>query len=631
MTPHEVLKKYWGYDAFRPCQYEIIQSVLDGHDTLGLLPTGGGKSITFQVPAMILPGLTVVVTPLVSLMKDQVDNLLDRGIRGVYIYSGLTRREVHLAYDRCRLKKAKLLYVSPERLRSQSFIDEMRRWDVSMIVVDEAHCISQWGYDFRPSYLKIIELRKVVGEKIPVLALTASATPIVRDDIMTRLNFGEDHRVFTLSFDRSNLSYIVRQTDSKTDKLLDVLKKTSGTAIVYVRSRVKTRQIADELNAVGISASFYHAGLDVEVKADRQEKWKSSQVRVMVATNAFGMGIDKPDVRVVVHMDVPPSLEEYYQEAGRAGRDGKPAFAVILASNTDKGIITRRLNEAFPDREYIRRVYELVGNFLNVPVGEGYNNVFEFDINKFCTTYKLQPAPVRGALSLLTQAGYIEFVDEAPTQSRMIFLCRREELYTLDLDRNEDNVLMSIMRLYTGLFSEYVYLSESRIAAAANVSEQEVYQAMLALSRMHVLHYVPRKSIPYIYYTTSRELPKYINLSPEVYENRRKLMEHRLDAIRRFVFNYDVCRSKVLLEYFGETEVEDCGRCDVCRAKRSAKAAQYVDPADAIVRLASSPQGIDVDELCRIIRINRENLSEVLRTLVSEESITVIGTRVFKL
>jgi ATP-dependent DNA helicase RecQ len=630
MTPHEVLKKHWGYDEFRPCQLEIIQSVLDGHDTLGLLPTGGGKSITFQVPAMMLPGLTVVVTPLVSLMKDQVDNLRDRNIRGVYIYSGLTRRELTLAYDRCRLQKAKLLYVSPERLRSQSFIDELRRWQVSLIVVDEAHCISQWGYDFRPSYLKIIDLRKVVGEKVPVLALTASATPVVRDDIMARLNFGADRNIFTLSFDRSNLSYVVRQTDSKIDKLLDVLHKTSGTAIVYVRSRVKTRQIADALIADGISASFYHAGLDVEVKADRQEKWKSSQVRVMVATNAFGMGIDKPDVRVVVHMDVPPSLEEYYQEAGRAGRDGKPAFAVILASATDKGMLTRRLNEAFPDRDYIRRVYELVGNFLSVPVGEGYNKVFEFDINKFCAVYNLQPGPVRGALALLTQANYIEFVDEAPTQSRMIFLCRRDELYTLNLDENEDRVLMAIMRLYTGLFSEYVYISESRVAAAADVNEDQVYQAMLALSRMHVLHYVPRKAIPYIYYTTSRELPKHVVLPPQVYEDRRRLMEHRLNAIRRFVFGYDECRSKVLLEYFGETDVPPCGRCDVCRSKHYSPELLEVDPAEAIRRLAAEPDGIDIDELSRVLRIKRETLTRLLRNMVDLDEVIIIGTRVYE-
>lgn len=630
MTPEEVLKRYWRYDAFRPCQREIIQSVLDGHDTLGLLPTGGGKSITFQVPALILPGLTVVVTPLVSLMKDQVDNLRDRGIRGVYIYSGLTRREVTLAYDRCRLQKAKLLYVSPERLRSQSFIEEMRRWQVSLIVVDEAHCISQWGYDFRPSYLKIIELRKVVGENVPVLALTASATPVVRNDIMFRLNFGADHNVFSLSFDRDNLSYVVRLTDSKIDKLVEVLHKTSGTAIVYVRSRVKTRQIADTLFANGISASFYHAGLDVEVKTERQELWKSSQVRVMVATNAFGMGIDKPDVRVVVHMDVPPSLEEYYQEAGRAGRDGKPAFAVILASATDKGMLTRRLNEAFPDREFIRRVYELVGNFLDVPVGEGYNKVFEFDLNKFCAVYKLQPGPVRGALALLTQAGYFEFVDEAPTQSRMIFLCRRDELYTLDLDENEDRVLMAIMRLYTGLFSEYVYISESRVAAAADVTEDNVYQAMLALSRMHVLHYVPRKAIPYIYYTTSRELPKYVTLSPQVYEDRRKLMEHRLNAIRRFVFGTDECRSKVLLEYFGETDVQPCGRCDVCRSKKTADMPPIVDVNDAILRLAATPDGIDIDELCRVLRQKRENIVDIMRELIDLDAIEVVGTRVMK-
>ncbi len=630
LTPHQVLKKYWGYDDFRPRQLDIITSVLSGNDTLGLLPTGGGKSLTFQVPAMMLPGLTVVVTPLVSLMKDQVDNLLDRGIRAVYLYAGLSRREVRLAYDRCQLGKSKLLYVSPERLRSQAFIDQLRGWNVSLIVVDEAHCISQWGYDFRPSYLQIAALRDVVGRKIPVLALTASATPVVRDDIMRQLQFTDTDHVFSLSFDRSNLSYVVRITDSKADKLLDVLTHTSGTAIVYVRSRLKTKQIAEQLTQQGISAEFYHAGLCAEDKADRQDRWKRGEVRVMVATNAFGMGIDKADVRLVVHYDAPPSLEEYYQEAGRAGRDGLHSFAVVLAAQADKGVMTRRINDAFPPIDFVRRVYELAGNFLSIPVGEGFNQVYEFDLGKFCTVYKLNTSMVRGALALLTQAGYFEFVDEAPTRSRVMMLCQRDELYGMEITGTTERVLLSLLRLYTGLFSEYVYINENDIARQTDIDADVVYESLLALGRMKVLHYVPRKAIPYIYYTTARELPKHVVLSNAVYAERRRLMEHRVEAVKKFIFDTDTCRSRTLLEYFGEKVGDDCGRCDVCRAraKRHARPTGATDRHDkAIIRIAGTA-GISIDELSQAVGMERTELVERLRVLREEGKITVVGMRV---
>ena len=630
---YAVLKKHWGYDEFRPCQLDIIQSVLDGHDTLGLMPTGGGKSITFQVPAMILPGLTVVVSPLISLMKDQVDNLSQRGIRAAYLCTGLSRREFRLACDRCRLGKAKILYVAPERLRNQAFIDELRTWDVSMMVVDEAHCISQWGYDFRPSYLKIADLRKALRVQVPVLALTASATERVRGDIRDRLNFGADSRTFTLSFARPNINYVVRYVDSKAEKLLDVLTKTTGTAIVYVRSRVKTRQIAEMLQAAGISATYYHAGLDPEVKADCQERWKTDRVRVIVATNAFGMGIDKPDVRVVVHMDCPPSLEEYYQEAGRAGRDGKPSFAVMLASDADKALLTRRLNEAFPPLDYVRRVYELAGNFMSVAVGEGYGHAYEFDVDKFCTVFKLQAAPVRGALSLLTQAGYFEFEDQAQSRSRVMILCRRDELYGFRLSPDAEAVLLGLLREYSGLFADYVFVSETRIAAMAGVGTDQVYPAMLELQRQGILHYVPKKAIPYVYYTTSRELPKYVELSPEVYENRRQLMKERLDAVRAFVFGQERCRARVILEYFGEHDAGDCGCCDVCRSRRRSAVSRWADDPEAILTAAMRvvsgyPQGISFDDLSLALRLQAADLVQALRVLVERRFVCLSGKQI---
>ncbi len=566
LSPRDILSRYWGYDDFRPLQLDIIESVLAGHDTLGLLPTGGGKSITFQVPAMLLPGLTVVVTPLISLMKDQVDNLRDRGIKASYLHAGLTRGEQNLVFDRCRLGKLKLLYVSPEKLRSELFVAVLREIEVSLIVVDEAHCISQWGYDFRPSYLKIGELREYFLDA-PVLALTASATPEVVDDIMARLGFDEK-RVFAKSFSRDNLSYIVRNDIYKDRQLVNILASTGGSAIVYVRSRKRTREIAAMLNDAGISAGFYHAGLDIEDKNERQRAWKNDEVRVIVATNAFGMGIDKPDVRLVVHYDLPSSLEEYYQEAGRAGRDGKDSFAVLLVARTDKARLSRMISEAFPDKEFIRRVYELAGNFVEVAVGSGYNMVFEFNFALFVKTYGLPPIPTRNAMQLLTQAGYFEFIEEVSMQSRVMIVAKKEEFYSISLLPEEESVFNVLLRSYTGLFADFVYINESVISRRAEVSEQIVYETLLKLSRMHILQYIPRKSTPYLYYTTSRELPRYIALPLAVYEHQRERLVRRVEAMKRFAFADDDCRVNIMLRYFGEKPAADCGKCDVCRSRR---------------------------------------------------------------
>lgn len=563
----KILKKYWGYDDFRPLQEDIILSVLDGKDTLGLLPTGGGKSLTFQVPAMLLPGITLVITPLISLMKDQVDNLLQRHIRAYALHSGLSRSEIRLIIDRCRLSKVKLLYISPERLQSVDFITELRNWDISLIVVDEAHCISQWGYDFRPSYLKIQTIRKV-APNANVLALTASATPEVTADIMKQLLFRQDYRLFVKSFERENLSYIVRYDEYKERTLLQILKSTVGSTIVYVRSRRRCRELAVMLDHEGISTSFYHAGLDPEDKAEKQDNWKKDKVRVMVATNAFGMGIDKPDVRLVIHFDLPSSLEEYYQEAGRAGRDRLPSYAVAIVAQSDKALLTRRLNDAFPPKEYIVKAYELLGNFLDVAVGDGYNQTYEFNFDLFCTRFQLQGWLVYSSLKILTRAGYIEFVDEIQTRSRTMITVPKTDFYNLNLDDHTDAVFSALQREYTGLFADFVYIDEHVLARRAEMSENDVYQALLKLARMHVLTYIPKKSCPYIYYTTSREEPKYILLPKEVYEDRKQRMAQRIDAVKRFAFDNTQCRAVTILEYFGEKNLCNCGRCDVCRDKR---------------------------------------------------------------
>ncbi len=609
VTPEEVLSRYWGYSGFRPMQREIIGSVLSGADTLGLLPTGGGKSVTFQVPAMMLPGLTVVVTPLISLMKDQVDNLRDRGITAVCLHSGLSRAEHKLGLDRCRLGKARLLYLSPEKLRSKTFLDQLAQMQVSLIVVDEAHCISQWGYDFRPSYLRIAELRTLFPEA-PVLALTASATPEVRADIMDRLSFR--HRaVFARSFSRPNISYVVRIADRKDALMLKALRSTPGTAIVYVRSRRRTRELADLLTAEGISAAPYHAGLDPQLKAERQAQWKSGAVRVIVATNAFGMGIDKPDVRLVIHHDVPPSLEEYYQEAGRAGRDGLPAYALLIASRSDKGLLSRRITEAFPPRDYIRRVYELACVFTSVAVGEGFDTVRQFDFPLFCTRFRLQPAMARSALTLLSRSGWFEYVDEVASRSRIMVTLSREELYGLRLPPVADRVFQLLLRTYTGLFADYVNISEELISQRLGLTGDEVYQALLALSRAGAISYVPRSTMPYLYFTTRREDTRHVLIPREVYEDRRAVMERRIRAMQDYVFSADGCRVERMLRYFGDPDAAPCGRCDVCRESRPVTDTSSLVPS--ILYLASQPGGHTVAYIAEQLRVTPDKVIAAAR------------------
>ncbi len=613
-----ILKKHWGYDSFRPLQEDIIMSVLSGRDTLGLMPTGGGKSITFQVPAMALPGLTVVVTPLISLMKDQVDNLRRRRVKAVYLHSGMTVRESKIAREKLINGGAKLLYVSPERLRNQRFIQELRMTEVSLIVVDEAHCISQWGYDFRPSYLNIRSLRKIFP-KVNVLALTATATPHVESDILRQLEM-KDAALFRMSFSRSNLNYIVRNTETKIYEIFHILSRTEGSAIVYVRSRKRTREIAEYLSSAGISSTYYHAGLDISLKEERQNEWQRSGVRVMVATNAFGMGIDKPDVRVVIHFDMPPSLEEYYQEAGRAGRDGKKSYVVLLTSRADSGLLRRRVTETFPPREEIKLLYERVCNYLHVSMDEGYEKLAEFDVERFCEVFSYQRRRCLACLHLLGQAGYLEYLEETEHRSRVMMTCTREELYHVDrLSADADLVLTRILRLYSGLFAEYVYIDERVISRESGIDERSVYESLLELGRRKVLSYVPRSRSPYIYFPTAREDKRYVMIGKDIYEDRKKVISERTEAMIDYGFGKGKCREKILLEYFGEQDGKDCGRCDICRGRNQRSGGKEENRLARIVEyIRSRPGGADIRIMERDLRIVPSQLSEYLSYLCGE-------------
>ncbi len=624
MQPIDVLQRYWGYNSFRECQAEIIDSALSGCDTIGLLPTGGGKSITFQVPAMIISGMTLVISPLISLMKDQVDNLRERHIAAGCLHSGLTQRETRLTLDRIALGKTKVLYLAPERLSRPEFLAEIRSWDVGLIVVDEAHCISQWGYDFRPSYLNISSLRRIFPH-VPVMALTASATPAVVDDIADKLELRAP-AIFRRSFARPNISYIVRRCDDKNAMLLRVLQNTRGSAIVYVRSRRRTAEIAEMLKAHGISADFYHAGLDSEEKNSRQDNWKQGTVRVIVATNAFGMGIDKPDVRTVVHYDLPPSLEEYYQEAGRAGRDGQESFAVMLTTSSDKALLKRRLTESFPDREFQLLVYEKLGNFLDVAVGGGYNQVFECDFNVFCRTFRLPPRPTAAALSILTRAGCIEYCDDINSRSRLMVTIDKREFYSLRLDSHSDKVLQALLRNYTGLFADYVPIDEVHIAYSTSISANDVYQSLLLLSRMHVVSYIPKRNKPYVYYPTSRDLPKHVVVPRSVYEDQFERADARMEAMRNYAFDDCDCRVQRMLSYFGEAASTPCGKCDLCRAQQrnANKTQRYATIEATLDRLIElSPDGFTTATLRQAFPRNFDEAIALLRRRIDNGDLSL--------
>ena len=567
MTYKEILKQYWNYDNFRGIQEEIIESIGKGHDTLGLMPTGGGKSITFQVPALAQPGLCLVITPLIALMKDQVRNLRDRGIKALAVYSGMTREEIVVALENCIFGDYKFLYISPERLDTDIFRAKLRNMKINMITVDESHCISQWGYDFRPAYLKISEIRELLPT-VPVLALTATATPEVVKDIQTKLGFREDSRIFRMSFERKNLAYIVRNTESKQEELLHILNSVSGSAIVYTRNRKRTREVAELLVNNEITATFYHAGLNNDVKDQRQRSWLSGESRVMVATNAFGMGIDKPDVRLVIHVDLPDSPEAYFQEAGRAGRDGQKAYAVLLYAKSDKATLSKRITDTFPDKEYIRKVYEDVNYYFQMAMGDGLGCTFAFNLDEFCRNFKHFPVQADSALKILTRAGYLEYTDEQDNASRILFTIHRDELYKLrETDPETEKLINVILRSYTGLFTDYAYINEDSLAIRSGLTRQRIYEILLMLTRRHILHYIPRKKTPYIIYTRERQEAGRLAITRDIYEERKESYITRIKAMTEYATAEDKCRSRMLLRYFGEKNEHNCGLCDVCLSK----------------------------------------------------------------
>ena len=615
----EILKQYWGYDSFRDLQEEIITSIGEGKDTLGLMPTGGGKSITFQVPALAQEGICIVITPLIALMKDQVQNLRKREIKALAIYSGMTRQEILTALENCIFGNYKFLYISPERLDTEIFRTKLRSMKVSMITVDESHCISQWGYDFRPAYLKIAEIRELLPE-VPVLALTATATLEVVTDIQARLKFREGN-VFRMSFERKNLAYIVRKTDNKTKELLYILQRISGSAIIYVRNRRRTKEITELLMNEGITTDFYHAGLDNAVKDLRQKRWQSGEVRVMVATNAFGMGIDKPDVRIVLHLDLPDSPEAYFQEAGRAGRDGEKAYAVILYSKSDKTTLHKRVVDTFPDKEYILNVYEHLQYYYQMAMGDGFQCIREFNLEEFCRKFKYFPVPVDSALKILTQAGYLEYTDEQDNSSRILFTIRRDELYKLrEMGKEAEALIQSILRSYTGVFTDYAYISEESLAVRTGLTRQQIYNILVTLTKRRIVDYIPRKKTPYIIYTRERLELRFLHIPPSVYEERKARYEARIKAMEEYVTTENICRSRMLLRYFGEKNEHNCGQCDVCLSKHATdnlSEESYEEVKRQILDLLShSP--LTPAETADQIKAEKEDIGQVIRYLLDE-------------
>lgn len=626
----DILRQNWGYPDFRGIQRDIIESIGNGHDTLGLMPTGGGKSITFQVPALAADGVCIVITPLIALMKDQVTHLRDKGISAVAIYSGMSRQEIIVALENCIFGGVKFLYVSPERMSSELFQAKLKHIKVSFITVDEAHCISQWGYDFRPSYLNISDIRKL-KPGIPVLALTATATPEVIDDIQDRLGFAEKN-VFRMSFERKNLAYVVRTTNDKESELIHILSSVGGSAIVYVRSRKRTKEIADLLSANDIKATFYHAGLDHAVKDQRQKAWQNDEIRVMVATNAFGMGIDKPDVRVVVHIDCPDSLEAYFQEAGRAGRDGNRAYAVLLYNSSDKRKLTKRIADNFPEKESIVQVYEHLAYYYQIGAGSGIGHTFEFDIDKFSRTFKHFPIQVNSALHILDRSGYIEYETDPNASARLMFLLERNELYRLDSTTpHEEAVITALLRNYGGLFTDYVYIDEGLVAQQTGLTPQQTYLVLKGLSQRHILHFMPQRKTPYITYTRQREDPERVIIPKEVYEERKEQFIKRINSVILYATNDEVCRSRQLLRYFGETRTKDCEQCDVCIEHATDQLSEdRLTPAkQKITELLSDGEKHDITEL-KNIQLPDRQLDGAMQELIDEEIISIEGNILYR-
>ena len=624
-----ILKKYWGYDHFRGIQEEIITSIGAGHDTLGLMPTGGGKSITFQVPTLAADGLCLVITPLVALMKDQVANLRSRHIKAAAIYSGMKHADIITALENCIFGDYKFLYVSPERLSSEIFLKKIARVNVGMITVDEAHCISQWGHDFRPAYREISRIRELFPAA-PVLALTATATAEVVKDIQEQLAFREGKCVHRMSFERKNLSYIVRNTENKEKELLHILDRVAGSTIIYTQNRKKTQEVAEFLMEKGYTAEYYHAGLSAIAKDEREERWKSGKSRIMVATNAFGMGIDKPDVRLVVHTDLPSSIEAYFQEAGRAGRDGNRAYAVALYNRNDSATLKRRISDNYPEKEYIRNIYEHICYYYKMALGDGYNCTFEFSLTDFCRIYHFQTLQTDSALRLLTRMGYLEYVEEMEYASSIHFIVDRDELYKINEGgRDTEKLLTVILRNYCGLFSEQVYIDECLLSKLTGISRHRIYEILTSLSCRRIILYRPSKKTPIITFTQRRVLPEELRFEKEVYDDRKAAFSERINSVIGYAQSSEVCRSRTLLSYFGDKDSCECGECDVCKKRNHDRL--NVAPDDATLRiilnLLSDGQLHAVEEL-DALRLSKQRLTEALRRLADEDRIKVVDGKI---
>ena len=616
----QILTKYWGYPAFRPLQEEIIESVASGKDTLGLMPTGGGKSVTYQVFSLSRQGICLVITPLIALMKDQVENLNKRGIKALAIYSGMTSQEIKIALDNAAWGEYKFLYLSPERIATERFRERLHQLDVNLIAVDEAHCISQWGYDFRPSYLRISELRDMLPD-IPLLAVTATATPKVIDDIQEQLKFKKKN-VLRISYYRSNLVYLVRNEEDKVNYLVRAVLKAKGTGIVYVKTRKQTREISEMLQKNNISADYYHAGLTSGARSQKQDAWKEGKCRVIVSTNAFGMGIDKADVRFVIHLEAPDSVEAYFQEAGRAGRDGKPAWAVLIYNNSDKLRLQKDLEKSFPEPDVIRRVYEALCNCYQIAVGFGKDRLFEFNMGTFAANFSFQITVVYNCLKILQRDGYLELTDEIDNPSKVYFQVDRDDLYKFQVANAEfDGFVKLLLRSYTGLFTNYVAIDETLLAKRANVSADLVYQFLVRLSSQKIIDYIPRKKSPYLIFTRERLDLDRLKISKENYGDRKIDSTRRIDAIIHYASSGHKCRSQLLLQYFGEEESVRCGKCDVCMERNELNVSKYEFDVtvDQIKKVLVEP--CFYEELLKRISGNQENAVKIVRWLLENEKI----------